>query len=1107
MTDYDVTLKLASGTSVPLQRRVRQLKSEIDRVYKSGVNNNNTVSNKQYTNVQRDLVDALNQLKSQKNGLEGELNSATLYNQQGYQQLTDALDKLTQGISQVNTMFASSKYQDIQSFNLSSSKVYKDSSFADQQQDNDLVNYELGKEVKNVVLRSTTQANRWNQSVDSGVVTHQKYQEYIANNQYTQDTVSDLKGRVSSQQDFLQSQIDNLTSTRDSLNGQDELIVDDVNKLAGIREDLNDLSKSKKYLDELSNRLDQAQEKITSTGQAIKNKTSINESSTDESSTGQSGVKVLSSDDSISGYIRSHRSMLVRQAIRTALTAGPYHVIQGSNARLTNFNNVAGAMYARGGGDNSITNTLMNNKLGMDLSESSAYLGAYTSSTGNGNLSNKTISRLTNTWGTLALTNGASSNTVTNLLAVAGLTNTQGLSASGSERLADAIQNSLTNSKTSAKADQQLNALSSMYQTAATSGKLTTNDQINLAGFQSMMSKTGSSWQGMAGAHAYSGLANISNNANNQNQQLSLWVDNTNFTGYNQSSNEVALKTAQRAKSDPYLYKTPIGNLYRVAKQQTSGKSGAIAVTTQNLVTLSGNSMSYKQANSLVKLYANGQFTRSNVKKQTKGKGTDSSKYKKTGTSSIRSQRQAIQSSQIKASQSLDKLRRNLSSFNHHHPTLGAVGIVGGSSVAGASDNIINAVIEGGTLSTMGAGVKSIAKSGLSALSRMPRAGKVGVGISLAVGAGLLLTNALSVKASASTKDKDNKTNLTSSSSSTQSSTQSSTRSIKQSSTQSSTQSIKQSSTQSLTQSGQAYSPRKKTAKHKSILTDIKGGVLHFLSELGVYKVKHKDVNSSQKQLIKHLERWFNEIYKKVKNSAGNGSSDNKAGNVSDDGATNSKDYWLKKAKEVAKAMKVDISDSQLDNLMKLIQGESGYKQTAIQQIQDVNSASGNPAKGLLQMIPQTFSKYAVKGHNDIMSGVDQLYAFFNIANWSNYLTGHAGWSPSGPTRGYSNGGLVTHATGGSMASPIQGMRTSQESAPVSMLDLQALQTRYTTLNQVNSKPTVTRHSPKINIKINMSQATQSMNKNDIIDSVINDTFNAWTTTKQQQVMLNYYSN
>ena len=205
--------------------------------------------------------------------------------------------------------------------------------------------------------------------------------------------------------------------------------------------------------------------------------------------------------------------------------------------------------------------------------------------------------------------------------------------------------------------------------------------------------------------------------------------------------------------------------------------------------------------------------------------------------------------------------------------------------------------------------------------------------------------------------------------------------------------------------------------------------------------------------------------------------------------------------------MNVNISDSQLENLMKLIQGESGYDQTITQQIQDVNSASGNPAKGLLQMIPQTFAKYAVKGHSNILSGVDQLYAFFNIANWSNYLTGYAGWSPSGATRGYSNGGLVTHATGGSMASPIQGMRTSQESAPVSMLDLQALQTRYTTLNQVNSKPTVTRHSPKINIKINTSQATQSMNKNDIIDSVISNTFSDWINAKQQQVVLDYYSN
>jgi SLT domain-containing protein len=1077
MTEYDLTLKLASGTAVPLQKRVKQLEKEIDRVYKSGVNNNNTISNKRSTNLQRDLVDALNQLKEQQDNLEGELNSTTLYNRQAYQQLVDALDKATQGIGQINSLANSDKYQDIQSFNLSSSKVYQSSEYADQQQANDFVNSELGKEVKNIVLRSTTQSNRWNQSVDSGVVTYQKYQEYVSNNQYTREKITDLDSQVTDQRNNIQSQIDELSSRQDQIKGQDSLSVDDVNTLAGIREQLNNLSKSGKYLDELSNRLTQAQEAVTRTGEAIHAKTSIDNvtNNTDTKDT----IKVLPSNDSIAGYIHNHHSFLIRQAVRTALIAGPYYVSQGSNARLTNFNNIAGAMYARGGGDNSIVNTLGNNKLGMDLSESSAYLGAYTRNTGKGNLSNKSISRLTNTWGALALTNGASNDTVVNLLGVAGLTNTQGLSASDSERLADAIQNSLTNSHTSAKADSQLKALSSMYQTAATSGKLTTNDQINIAGFQSMMSKTGSSWQGSAGAQAYSGLANVSNNANNQNQQLSLWLDNKNFTGYNQSGNMVALKTAQRAKSDPYLYKTPIGNLYRTARQQTSSKSGAIAVTTQNLVTLSGNSLSYEQANSLVKLYADGKFTRANVKKQTKGKGVNSKKYHKTGTSSIRSQQQAIQSSQIKASQSLDGLRRNLSSFVNSHPKIGAMGIIGGSALMGAGDGIINAAIEGGTMATMGAGIKSVAKSGLSVLSKMPKTGKVGtiVGIGVGIGTGLLL---MSGNAKASTKDKDNKAKMTST----------------------------QSRTQSRTQNSQAYTPRKKSAKHKSILTSIKDGILHFLSELGVYRVKHKDVNASQKQLIKHLRMWFNEIYKKVKNAAKNGSSDSKtAGDVSNDGATKSKEYWLKKAKEVAKAMGVDISDSQLENLMKLIAGESNYDQTITQQIQDVNSANGDPAKGLLQMIQGTFNKYKVKGHDNILSGVDQLYAFFNIANWASYLYGHAGWSPSGPTRGYANGGLVTHATGGSMTGPIQGMCTSRESAPVSVLDLRALQTRYTTLNQANSVVhRVKRNAPKIKVKIDTSQAVQSRNKNDIIDSIINDTFNAWVNNSQQQIMLDYYS-
>src|SRR5699024_6191131 len=70
----------------------------------------------------------------------------------------------------------------------------------------------------------------------------------------------------------------------------------------------------------------------------------------------------------------------------------------------------------------------------------------------------------------------------------------------------------------------------------------------------------------------------------------------------------------------------------------------------------------------------------------------------------------------------------------------------------------------------------------------------------------------------------------------------------------------------------------------------------------------------------------------------------------------------------------------------------------------------GNPARGLLQYIPQSFAAYRMKGHNNIMSGYDQLLAFFNNKNWRKDLPyGTRGWGPTGG-RKFASGGLVKNS-------------------------------------------------------------------------------------------------
>ncbi|EIX6894196.1 phage tail tape measure protein, partial [Listeria monocytogenes] len=111
---------------------------------------------------------------------------------------------------------------------------------------------------------------------------------------------------------------------------------------------------------------------------------------------------------------------------------------------------------------------------------------------------------------------------------------------------------------------------------------------------------------------------------------------------------------------------------------------------------------------------------------------------------------------------------------------------------------------------------------------------------------------------------------------------------------------------------------------------------------------------------------------------------------------------WSSVIKKAALAMKVDLSGGELKGIIAQIHRESGGNEKITQSsaVVDVNTLSGNPAKGLLQYIPQTFNAYRMKGHNNIFSGYDQLLAFFNNSSWRNDLPyGKRGWGPRGHRR------------------------------------------------------------------------------------------------------------
>ncbi|AKC02679.1 tape measure protein [Bacillus phage Stills] len=118
---------------------------------------------------------------------------------------------------------------------------------------------------------------------------------------------------------------------------------------------------------------------------------------------------------------------------------------------------------------------------------------------------------------------------------------------------------------------------------------------------------------------------------------------------------------------------------------------------------------------------------------------------------------------------------------------------------------------------------------------------------------------------------------------------------------------------------------------------------------------------------------------------------------------------WKSMIYAAAAQMGISVTPSEVNGIIAQINRESGGNQNIVQSsaVRDINTRNGNPARGLLQYIPQTFNAYKVPGHNNIYSGYDQLLAFFNNTTWRRDLPyGKRGWGPRGGTL-FANGGIT----------------------------------------------------------------------------------------------------
>lgn len=116
---------------------------------------------------------------------------------------------------------------------------------------------------------------------------------------------------------------------------------------------------------------------------------------------------------------------------------------------------------------------------------------------------------------------------------------------------------------------------------------------------------------------------------------------------------------------------------------------------------------------------------------------------------------------------------------------------------------------------------------------------------------------------------------------------------------------------------------------------------------------------------------------------------------------------WRSQVIEAAKMVGFPTDKGHIDRIISQIQTESGGNEKAVQGgYTDINTITGDLAKGLMQTISATFNAYKMPGHGNIFNGYDSILAGLRYI-MAQYGTGAGFFANIGMGHGYADGGEV----------------------------------------------------------------------------------------------------